>query len=423
MNVMTNQIKTAEPDEVPFGISELFYSRTDKRGVIQFGNAVFQRVSGFEWAQLLGAPHRIVRHQDTPKAVFRIFWQTIQQGEPVVAYVKNKARDGRHYWVLAIVLPLGDGYLSVRLKPTSPLFATIRSEYAALVAQERAETLSSEVSADRLLLRLQSLGFADYNSFMLHALSQEYEARDAALERASGAHIGDIEKVRSSLARVIVQQDSLLQEFNRLRDLPTNMRIIASRLEPSGGPVSAISENYKVMSTDLSRQIKDLAVGETSLLKRMTTSFGKAVFQMTCARLQSEVARQYQANDVADAGFDMEAEKQILSDLAAKYIMSPRAALAEAEQVSASLNLGCSDIRRSMLGLDTIRVMGRVESGRMGGAGTRLAATIDQLDSRHSAIIARLQAIMDLSASINAGVRRIRKQFDVALPRSAFKPD
>jgi hypothetical protein len=73
--------------------------------------------------------------------------------------------------------------------------------------------------------------------------------------------------------------------------------------------------------------------------------------------------------------------------------------------------------------LDTIRVMGRVESGRMGGAGTRLAATIDQLDSRHSAIIAQLQAIMDLSTSINADVRRIRKQFDVAQPRSAFKPD
>jgi PAS domain S-box-containing protein len=422
MNAVTSQIKTAEPDEVPFEVNELFYSRTDKRGVIRSGNALFQWVSGFEWAQLLGAPHRIVHHQDTPKAVFRILWQTIQQGEPVVAYVKNKARDGRHYWVLATVLPLGDGYLSVGIKPTSLLFATVRREYAAVVAQERAEALSPEVSADRLLLRLQSLGFADYKSFMLHALSQEYEARNAALDRASVAHIGGIGKVRSCLDRIIDQQDSLLQEFNLLRDLPTNMRIIASRLEPTGGPVSAISENYKVTSIDLSRQIKDLAVGEASLLKRMTTSFGEAVFQMNCARLQSEVVRQYQANDVAVAGFDLESENGILSGLATKNIQSARAAMAEAEQVSASLNLGCSDIRRSMLGLDTIRVMGRVESGRMGGAGTRLAATIDQLDSRHSAIIAHLQAIMDLSTSINAGVRRIRKQFDVAQPRSAFKP-
>lgn len=411
MNVMANQIKIAEPGEVPFGVNELFYSRTDKRGVILSGNAVFQRVTGLEWAQLLGAPHRIVRHQDTPKAVFRILWQTIQQGEPVVAYVKNKHQDGRHYWVLAIVLPLANGYLSVRIKPTSMLLATVRREYAALVAQERAEALSPEVSADRLLLRLQSLGFADYKSFMLHAFSQEYEARNAALDRA---HIGGIGKVRSCIDRIIDQQDSLLQEFNLLRDLPTNMRIIASRLEPSGGPVSAISENYKVTSTDLLRQIKDLSGGETSLLKRMTTSFANAVFHMNCARLQSEVVRQYQANNIAVAGFDLESENGILSGLSTKTTQSARAAMAEAEQVSSSLNLGCSDIRRSILGLDTIRVMGRVESGRMGGAGTRLAATIDQLDSRHSAIIAQLQAIMDLSTLVNADVHCIRKQFDVA---------
>ena len=39
--------------ETPFGFEELFYSRTDKRGMIEAGNAVFQRVSGYEWQKLL----------------------------------------------------------------------------------------------------------------------------------------------------------------------------------------------------------------------------------------------------------------------------------------------------------------------------------------------------------------------------------
>lgn len=412
MNSMTSQIEAAEPDEVPFAISELSYSRTDKRGVIQSGNAVFQRVSGFEWAELLGAPHRIVRHPDMPKAVFRIFWQKLQQGEPMVAYVKNKTLDGRFYWVLATVLPLGGGYLSVCIKPTSSVFETIRREYAVLVDQERAESLASEDAAGRLLLHLQGLGFADYRYFMWHALFQEYKTRTAARDPTVSAQFDEIDRIRSCLTRLAIEQDGLLKEFSRLRDLPTNMRIIASRLEPSGGPVSAISENYKLTSTYLSHQIREIAVGDASLLNIMTARFDKAVFRMTCALLQWEVIRTCQTQDDADVGYDTNAETQILTGLGAHFASSARSALTEAEQVSISLNLGCSDIRRSMLGLDSIRVMGRVESGRMGSAGTQLAATIDQLDSRHSAIIVRLQAIIKLSASINSGVCRIRKQFE-----------
>ena len=43
-------------EERPFLVEQLFYSRTDSRGVIESGNWVFQRVSGFSWEELLGAP-------------------------------------------------------------------------------------------------------------------------------------------------------------------------------------------------------------------------------------------------------------------------------------------------------------------------------------------------------------------------------
>ena len=53
--------------EVPFSIDEMFYSRTDGRGVIIAGNQVFQRVSCHSWSSLIGAPHRIIRHPVHPK--------------------------------------------------------------------------------------------------------------------------------------------------------------------------------------------------------------------------------------------------------------------------------------------------------------------------------------------------------------------
>ena len=189
-------------------------------------------------------------------------------------------------------------------------------------------------------------------------------------------------------------------------------RIIASRLEPSGGPVSAISETYKVTLAEVSTDIRTIAVGESSLLNQMKASFAVALPALTCARLQAEVVEQLHGEGSAAHQFDVPTEEALLSDLARAYDLEARSALVHAVQISKALKGGCSDIRRSMLGLDTIRVMGRVESGRMAGAGVRLAATIDQLDVRHAVIIERLQSIMDLSSVINACIARIRSRYD-----------
>jgi aerotaxis receptor len=61
-------IETAR--ESHFEIDELFFSRTDTRGIILSGNGVFQRVSKFSWNELINKPHKIIRHPDMPKAVF-----------------------------------------------------------------------------------------------------------------------------------------------------------------------------------------------------------------------------------------------------------------------------------------------------------------------------------------------------------------
>lgn len=51
--------------------------------------------------------------------------------------MKNMAKDGRYYWVLATVVQISGGYRSVRLKPTSDLLATVEPLYAELLAAER----------------------------------------------------------------------------------------------------------------------------------------------------------------------------------------------------------------------------------------------------------------------------------------------
>ena len=129
-------------DEAPFGLEELFFSRTDARGVIQSGNTVFQRVSEYDWDQLINAPHKLIRHPDMPRAVFQILWDRIKAGRTTGAYVKNRSQSGRYYWVYAIVSIIDGGYLSVRMKPTSDLSRAIVTEYANLKRLETEKDLS-----------------------------------------------------------------------------------------------------------------------------------------------------------------------------------------------------------------------------------------------------------------------------------------
>ena len=103
------------PTVAPTGVErffeddEIIVSKTDVQGRITYANDVFQRISGFTEAELLGASHNIVRHPDMPRSVFQLLWDTIEDGREIFAYVVNLANNGDHYWVLAHVTPTFDG--------------------------------------------------------------------------------------------------------------------------------------------------------------------------------------------------------------------------------------------------------------------------------------------------------------------------
>ena len=131
--------------ERTFGPDELIVSKTDLRGRITYANDVFMRVSRYEEHELIGMPHNIVRHPDTPRALFGYVWKTVQSGEEVFAYIPNLASDGAHYWVLAHITPSTDGhgevvgYHSNRRVPSARAVAEAQSFYADVLAAERAQ--------------------------------------------------------------------------------------------------------------------------------------------------------------------------------------------------------------------------------------------------------------------------------------------
>lgn len=399
---MSQEMRSDSPGgEAAFGIDEIFYSRTDLRGVLKAGNDVFQRVSGYPWEKLIGAPHRVIRHPDMPRAVFWLLWDWIKKGRPIAAYVKNRSETGEYYWVIAAVLPIHEGYLSVRIKPSSALFPKVRAVYAELLKAEAEEGLSPERSAQLLMQRLKEHGFTDYADFMTKALDMEQASRDQILGRKISPKIRALSEITGALQKTLDLQAALLSSFDALQTIPNNMRIIASRLEPSGGPVSAISESYKFASTDLSARLSAYASGKGNLCDTMVQIVSESVFLTRCAHVLSEVVAERQATS-KDAN---DPEVRFLHELEQSYEHRAEVAMHHAATVSGELYQASGELRRLMLGLDTIRVMGRVESGTLGPAGAGLGATIDELDIRHGAIASELQALMSVSGTIRNCVR------------------
>ncbi len=109
--------------ERSFDQSQRLISATDASGKILYCNDEFEAVSGFTRAELIGSPHNIVRHPDMPPSVYEHMWQCLKAGKCWMGIVKNRCKNGDHYWVEAYVTPITEsgkliGYESVRTKPS-----------------------------------------------------------------------------------------------------------------------------------------------------------------------------------------------------------------------------------------------------------------------------------------------------------------
>ncbi|NVZ49650.1 methyl-accepting chemotaxis protein [Pseudomonas sp. B6002] len=127
---------------VDFAPDANILSTTDLTGAITYANGDFIDVCGYTREELLGSPHNLLRHPDMPPAAFAHMWQTLKSGRSWMGMVKNRCKNGDHYWVSAYATPVTrEGktveYQSVRTKPATHRVAAAERAYAQLRAGKR----------------------------------------------------------------------------------------------------------------------------------------------------------------------------------------------------------------------------------------------------------------------------------------------
>ncbi|WP_455201385.1 methyl-accepting chemotaxis protein [Kaarinaea lacus] len=143
----------------------IILSTTDAKGQITYVNDDFIKYSGYTEEELLGKSHNIVRHPDMPSEAFDNLWSTIKSSKPWMGMVKNRCKNGDHYWVDAIVTPIiRNGsiteYQSIRTRASRENIERADSIYKSIASKKvnvTAQSFSVGIFGRLLLIFLISL--------------------------------------------------------------------------------------------------------------------------------------------------------------------------------------------------------------------------------------------------------------------------
>ena len=435
----------------PFALEELFFSVTDLKGRIQRSNDVFRRVAGYSWADLKNKPHNIIRHPDMPRVVFQLLWTYIQSGQPVVAYVKNLARDGRYYWVVALVVPIPDGYLSVRLKPSSALFSTAKDLYAELRAVEASiENESNDrkaaMAASKALLdkKLAGLGFNGYEEFMREVLKLEMQSREAKRRRpVHQMGSSDSSMARKDPAKVDALKnsartfDKLLDVLSALfADLEAYVGINQGVREKSESVIN-ISESLRTIALSggveadklgtkaaglrpvldwlrsFSIQIVKEGTRLSGLLVELTHEVDRVVFGLSAAKLQIEMNSlfahelvQYAQTD-HDSTIDNGTSEDVIESLhksSCDTVQGGLSSLGAVKDKLRALRESQSKLLDLSGSLRPIYLTGKIEMAD--GAGPRLTRVFSDLNDQLNETVANINGLKDLLETLEIHLSR-----------------
>lgn len=311
---MDNQGCALAMKESKFDTNELFFSITDHASTILSGNEVFVRISGYQKEELIGRFHNIIRHPDMPKIVFKTLWDHLKNDKPIVAYVKNKTKEGGFYWVMAAVFPQDDRYISIRIKPNSPIFSAVRELYfKLLMAESKGGMEASEALLGNLL---GELGYTGYDHFMADALLSELIERKKILQERHTTE-EEISYSDSALRTLYDQSQVLMRQYERwfdkidtfkevktvfeekgiiLRTLARDIVFLSLNASVASYKVASGGETFGVLASDVRINAKenDRLIAEIhNLSQSLSCTLNQLIFSVSSLRIQIDMVNYF----------------------------------------------------------------------------------------------------------------------------------
>ncbi|HAF16337.1 MAG TPA: hypothetical protein DHU55_06455 [Blastocatellia bacterium] len=231
---------------------------TDQRGIINYVNDQFCRISKYSREELLGQDHRIINSGYHPREFIRDLWSTIAAGHVWKGEIRNRAKDDSIYWVDTTIVPFlnSEGkpyqYVAVRhditqrklaeeqvLKQAAELQRAAQlsfvGELAAGLAHEIKNPLAGIQGGVDILIRRRDKN--DPEREALEGMRHEVERIDgtvrALLDRA---RLRSVSVRASSLADIVGRAVNLARA--QLTNAATGGRSVKIEFEPPAYPIT-----------------------------------------------------------------------------------------------------------------------------------------------------------------------------------------
>ena len=396
-------------------------STTDTHSHLMYANAAFIEVSGFDKSELMGQPHNLVRHPDMPPQAFADMWQTLKAGKSWTALVKNRRKNGDHYWVRAnatLVKRQGVtvGYMSVRTKPSSDeviaaekLYADFRNGKAsglafhqglivrtgALVWMSALQLLPTEW---RVRLGILALVLASTTAFVL--LPGGFPVL-LALMGVSGLLVSwwierqvtePLKAILSNAELIAAGQSVLMPPLNRV----DNIGLLARAVNQAG-------LNLRSLLDDVSQQVEGIQVASTEIAQGNSDLSSRT--EQSAASLEQTAASMAQMNATVANNSERTHEAERLAQQASTAAEHGRHEFSNVAETMSSIQASSkriSDITSLIDGIafqtNILALNAAVEAARAGEQGRGfavVAAEVRNLAQRSAAAAKDIKGLID----------------------------
>jgi aerotaxis receptor len=401
-------------------------STTDLKGAISYFNGDFLAISGFEPDELQHKNHNVVRHPEMPPAAFDDLWSTVKKGMSWMGIVKNRCKNGDHYWVDAYVTPIRKNgriseYQSVRRKP--------RREYV-----ERAEQLYKQMMEGQSPACIRPAKLETTSKMVLATITSlllgvGVTAAVAEVSIGALALMFGISAVLSSLAiaGLFSPYKLAVEQARKVNDNPVARHVYTGRNDDLGsillafkslqsdtnGVVGRISDDSQRLSTSATGLSRILDKSNQSIQRQYTETdqVATAISEMTSSIHEVASNAQLTADSVEEAMREANKGRGVVTSTAraieslAREIERASEVIAGVESNSQQIN-GILDVIKGVSEQTNLLALNAaIEAARAGEQGRGFAVVADEvrtLASRTNDSTAQIQKMIE---SLQAGTR------------------